>query len=194
MALPTHYWLHLMVINEHIHKHNVLFVQHRDHTKQMLKRLFVSPTNGGISVCMCASYLCVDHTCWWSSLWSSRSVGCSSYVLFCMLLCAISPNGHTEIPWCVSESPWGHYVLLQHSPDWVYRLYVQSCTLSSCHSSRLKKNLVRKCKTSHYQVVFFNLDEVWVALTLSRKFKQTRNTVHTNMSAKEKLNVLHSFF
>lgn len=60
MALPTHYWLHLMVINEHIHKHNVPFVQHRDHTKQMLKRLLVSPTNGGVSVritSLCWSYL-----------------------------------------------------------------------------------------------------------------------------------------
>lgn len=142
MALPTHYWLHLMVINEHIHKHNVPFVQHRDHTKQMLKRLLVSPTNGGVSVCMCASHLCVilaDEV----HLGSSRSVGCS-YVLFrrrCMLLCVISSDGHSEIPWCVSESLWGQYVLLQHSPEWLYRLYVRSCTLSSRYSScrRLEK-------------------------------------------------------
>lgn len=122
---------------------------------------------------------------------SSRAVGCS-YVLFrrrCMLLCAISPDGHTEIPWCVSESLWGHYVLLQHSPEWLYRLYVRSCTLSSCYSScrRLKKNLVKKCKTCCF-FCFFILDEVWVALTPSWKFKQTCNTAHTR-----KKNSIHSF-
>lgn len=49
------------------------------------------------------------------------------------------------------------------------------------------KNLVKKCKTCCF-FVFFILDEVWVALTPSWKFKQTCNTAHTR-----KKNSIHSF-
>lgn len=184
MALPTHYWLHLMVINEHIHKHNVPFVQHRDHTKQMLKRLLVSPTNGGVSVritSLCWSYLLMKF------IWGVRER--LDAVMFCsdVAVCSYVRFHQMDIQrfldvWARVCGDIMFFCSIALS-DYIGYMY------SSCYSScrRLKKNLVKKCKTCCF-FCFFILDEVWVALTPSWKFKQTCNTAHTR-----KKNSIHSF-